>query len=76
MPGITDKEAKQIEMVYNAIGHAKDTIGMIYRPDGNKFSNAQTDIPDETIKDYYYTLNTMCCELSDRNVMLWQKEEK
>lgn len=70
-----NKEAKQIEMVYNAIGQAKDIIALVYRPDGNKYTNPIEDIEDEKIKEYYYTLNSMCIELSERNKMLWQKED-
>ncbi len=70
-----NKEAKQIEMVYNAIGQAKDTIAMVYKPECNKYTNPLKDITDEKIQDYYYKLNSMCCELSERNKMLWQKED-
>lgn len=69
-------EAKQVEMVYNAIGHAKDTIEMIYKPDSNKYTNPIKDITDEKIRDYYYTLNSMCVDLAERNVMNWQKEDE
>ena len=68
--------AKQIEMVYQAIGNAKDMIGMVYKPDDSAFSSPLEDIKDEKIRDYYYKLNEMCCELADRNVMVWQNEEK
>lgn len=70
-----NKEAKQLEMVYNAIGYAKDTIAMIYKPDDKPYTNPMTDITDEKIRDYYYELNSMCVDLSERNVMIWQKEE-
>lgn len=70
-----NKEAKQLEMVYNAIGYAKDTIAMIYKPDDKPYASPMTDITDEKIRDYYYELNSMCVDLSERNVMLWQKEE-
>lgn len=70
-----DKEAKQLEMVYNAIGYAKDTIAMIYKPDDKPFASPITDITDEKIRDYYYELNSMCIDLSERNVMIWQKEK-
>lgn len=70
-----DKEAKQIEAVWKILGNAKEAIAMVYRPDGKTYSNPADDITDEKINEYYYKLNDMCCELSDRNVMLWQKED-
>lgn len=70
-----NKEAKQIEAVWRIIGNAKEAIAMIYRPEDKSFSRPADDITDEKINEYYYKLNDMCCELSDRNVMLWQKEE-
>lgn len=70
-----DKKAKQIEAVWKILGNAKEAIAMVYRPDGQIYSNPADDITDEKINEYYYKLNDMCCELSDRNVMLWQKED-
>ena len=70
-----DEEAKKIEMVYNAIGYAKDMIGMIYKPANNPYTNPMTDITDEKIRDYYYELNRMCVDLSERNAMIWQRED-
>lgn len=70
-----NKEAKQVEMVYRAIMNAKDMIEMIYRKEGEACTHVLDDITDETIKDYYFTLNEMCCELADRGVMAWQKED-
>lgn len=71
-----NKEAKQIEMVYECLGMAKDMIAMIYKPEGEKYGNPIKDIQDKEIQKYYYDINKMCCDLADRNVMLWQKEEK
>ena len=71
-----EKEAKQIELVCEAIGRAKDMIALIYKPEGVPYCNAIKHITDEKIKDYYYTLNSMCCELMDRGVMAWQREEE
>ena len=70
-----NKEAKQIEMVYECLGRAKDMIALIYKPEGEKYANPIRNISDEKIQDYYYQINSMCCELADRNVMSWQKEE-
>lgn len=70
-----DKEAKQIEMVYECLGRAKDMIALIYKPEDEKFANPLKQITDKKIQEYYYELNTMCCELANRNVMLWQKED-
>lgn len=67
-------EPKRIEMVYQAIQNAKELIALAYKPDGEKYTQPIHDIKDEQIQDYYYTLNHMCCELADRNVMEWQKE--
>lgn len=70
-----NREAKQIEMVYECLGRAKDMIALIYKAEGEKYGNPLKDISDKTIQNYYYEINKMCCELADRNVMLWQKEE-
>ena len=70
-----NKEAKQIEAVWRILGNAKEAIAMVYRPEDKVCSHPADDITDEKINEYYYKLNSMCCELSDRNVMLWQKEE-
>lgn len=70
-----NKEAKQLEMVYNALGFAKDTIAMIYKQEDKPYASPMTDITDEKIRDYYYEINSMCVDLAERNVMLWQKEK-
>lgn len=70
-----NKEAKQIEAVWKILGNAKEAIAMVYKPEDKVYSRPVDDITDEKINEYYYALNTMCCELSDRNVMLWQKED-
>lgn len=70
-----DKEAKQIEAVWKILTNAKDMIAMVYRPDGNANCHPYDDITDKTIRDYYYEINHMCCELSGRNKMIWQKED-
>lgn len=69
------KEAKQVEMVYRALQSAKDMIALVYKPDDKAYTDPLEHITDKKIQDYYYELNTMCCELSDRNVMDWQKED-
>ena len=70
-----NKEAKQVEMVWRAINRAQETIAMVYRPEDKPYSNPVDDIIDKKINDYYFKLNEMCIELSDRKVMLWQKEK-
>ena len=70
-----NEEAKQIEMVHDILKNAKEMIAMVYRPDGNAYRNPIKDITDEKIRDYYYEINHMCCELSDRGKMIWQKED-
>lgn len=70
-----NEEAKQIEMVHDILNNAKEMIAMVYRPNGNAYRNPIKDITDEKIKDYYYEINHMCCELSDRGKMIWQKED-
>lgn len=70
-----NEEAKQIEMVHDILCNAKEMIAMVYKPNGNVYRNPTKDITDEKIREYYYEINHMCCELSDRNKMLWQKED-
>ena len=66
--------AQRIEMVHKAIQDAKDSIALIYKPKGQSFCHPLDDIKDKKIQEYFYTLNNMCIELADRNVMDWQKE--
>lgn len=70
-----NEEAKQIEMVHDILNNAKEMIAMVYKPNGNAYRNPIRDITDEKIRDYYYEINHMCCELSDRGKMIWQKED-
>ena len=69
-----NREAKQVEAVWKILGNAKEAIAMVYKPENKTYSRPADDITDEKISQYYYDLNHMCIELSDRNVMLWQKE--
>ena len=71
----TKREAKQIEMVYEALNHAKKEIALIYKDENEPIGHPDKDIKDEKIQSYYYAINEMCVELADRNVMLWQKED-
>ena len=70
-----NREAKQVEAVWRILGNAKEAIAMVFRPENKTYSRPEDDITDEKINQYYYDLNHMCIELSDRNVMLWQKED-
>jgi len=70
-----NREAKQVEMVWKILSNAKEEIAMVFRPENKTYSRPADDITDEKINQYYYDLNRMCIELSDRNVMLWQKED-
>lgn len=67
------EQSKQIEIVYEALHNAQKMIELAYRPEGKEFCSPCDDIIDEKIKEYYYDINTMCIELSDRNAMNWQK---
>jgi hypothetical protein len=55
------------------ISNAKQMIDQVYKPEG-KISVQYEDFTDEKVRDYYYKLNDMCLELSDRGVFPWQKE--
>ena len=68
-------EEKKLEMAYEVISKAKQMIEQIYKPEGKVCAQPE-DFTDEKIKDYYYQLNGMCLELSDRGVFPWQKEDK
>lgn len=67
-------EEKKLEMTYEVISKAKQMINLIYAPEG-KISAEYEDFTDEKVRDYYYRLNDMCLELSDRGVFPWQKED-
>lgn len=67
-------EEKKLEMAYEVISKAKQMLEQIYKPEG-KISIQYEDFTDEKVKDYYYQLNDMCLELSDRGVFSWQKED-
>lgn len=69
------KEAKQIEMVWEVLNHANKAIALIYKDENELIGHPDKDIKDEKIQSYYYTINEMCIELADRNIMLWQKED-
>ena len=68
-------EAKRVEMVYEALNSAKRMIELVYKSENVPVGHPDKDIEDEKIRSYYYTINEMCVELADRNVMLWQKED-
>lgn len=68
-------EEKKLEMAYEVLSKAKQMIEQIYKLDG-KVSVKYEDFTDEKVKEYYYRLNDMCLELSDRGVFPWQKEEQ
>lgn len=65
-------EEKKLEMAYEVISKAKQMIEQIYKPEG-KISAKPEDFTDDKVRDYYYQLNDMCLELSDRGVFPWQK---
>lgn len=67
-------EEKKLEMTYEVLSKAKQMIEQIYKPEG-KISIQYEDFTDEKVRDYYYRLNDMCLELSDRGVFPWQKED-
>ena len=67
-------EEKKLEMVYEVLTQAKNMIGQIYKPEGEVCAQLE-DFADEKVRDYYYQLNDMCIELSDRGVFPWQKED-
>lgn len=67
-------EEKKLEMTYEVLSKAKQMIEQIYKLEG-KVSVKYEDFTDEKVRDYYYRLNDMCLELSDRGVFPWQKED-
>ena len=67
-------KATQIELIYDALHNALKMIELAYKPDDKEFCHPLEDITDEKIRDYYYDINTMCIELSDRNAMDWQRK--
>ena len=67
-------KATQIELVYDALHNALKMIELAYKPEGEEFCHPLEDISDEKIRDYYYDINTMCIELSDRGEMDWQRK--
>ena len=67
-------EEKKLEMTHEVITEAKRMIEQIYKPEG-KISVQYEDFTDDKVRDYYYRLNDMCLELSDRGVFPWQKDD-
>ena len=67
-------KATQIEIVYDALHNAQKMIELAFKPEGKGFCHPLDDITDEKIRDYYYDINTMCIELSDRGEMDWQRK--
>ena len=68
-------EEKKLEMTYEVLSKAKEMINQIYKPEGEVCVHPE-DFTDEKVKEYYYQLNDMCLELSDRGLFAWQKESK
>lgn len=67
-------EEKKLELVHEALIMARRMIEQIYKPDG-RISTRFEDFTDVKVRDYYYKINDMCLELSDRGVFPWQKED-
>lgn len=67
-------EEKKLELAYEALVMAKHMIEQIYKPEG-EISTRFEDFTDKKVRDYYYKINDMCLELSDRDVFPWQKED-
>ena len=67
-------ESTKIELIIDALQHAKDVISLACRSDNEQICN-MLNVTDKELKEYYYELNDMCIKLTDRNVMRWQKEE-
>lgn len=67
-------EEKKLELVYEILNNAKFLIGQVYKPEG-KTCCQYGDFTDEVVRDYYYDINGMCLELSERGVFPWQQEK-
>lgn len=70
------EDAKKLEMVWRTLNNALDIIALVYKPDNRMYSTPAEDITDEKVNEYYYKINSMCVELSERKAMLWQQEDK
>ena len=70
------KDAKKLEIVWRTLNNALDIIALVYKPDNRMYSTPAEDITDEKGNEYYYKINSMCVELSERKAMLWQQEDK
>lgn len=70
------KDAKKLEIVWRTLNNALDIIALVYKPDNKMYSTPAEDITDEKVNEYYYKINSMCVELSERRAMLWQQEDK
>lgn len=69
-------DAKKLEIVWRTLNNALDIIALVYKPDNRMYSTPAEDITDEKVNEYYYKINSMCVELSERKAMLWQQEDK
>ena len=70
------ENAKKLEIVWRTLNNALDIIALVYKPDNKMYSTPAEDITDEKVNEYYYKINSMCVELSERKSMLWQQEDK
>ena len=68
-------EIKKLEIVYQALINARNMIELAYKKNGAISCDIINDFTDDKIQDYYFKLNEMCLEISDRGVFAWQKEE-
>ena len=68
------EKSKEISLIYQALTHARDTIGIVVSPAGKTFCE-RSDFKDDKIYEYYIQLTDMLIELANRNVMPWQHSE-
>lgn len=63
-------DKKSIEIALRAVMGAQDIIGLLALPEGK---HGYEDFEDEQMRDIYYKLNSICCELMSRRDALSAK---
>ena len=62
-------ESIKLELIWKSLGATQDLINKFYKDKKTyKFT-------DKKMEEYYYKLNDMCIEITERNKMDWQKED-
>lgn len=61
------EEGEKLYIIWSGMNSTKDLIFALYY-------KTDSGWVDDKMKEYYYSINDMCCEILDKNKMEWQKD--